>query len=294
MPQMSGYQVCEKIRAKYSFQELPILFLTALNQVQDLVQGFDVGGNDYLAKPFSRAELLARVETQLHIRVGTDRLLQLRAFSNQLAQFDSSQALIKRAYEILCLDPWISKAAFFSEKKLMEGNLGENVDYPVELKEKEEYNSLQDENQLLYLKREGYALAACFPTSRVTETWIRIVAAQVRKSAEQIKKLIFDPILSPIMDMIYKKREKILYVKAEGNYSVFHFVDEKEQEIKLGIGQISDYVDLVEVHRSYLVNPSKIQKIEKKDQKLMLKIGGVEFSMTKNQKKIKECRPELF
>ena len=176
----------------------------------------------------------------------------------------------------------------------MEGNLGEKVDYPVELQEKEEYNSLQDKNQCLYLKREGYALAACFPASRVTETWIRTVAAQVRKSAKQIKKLIYDPILSPLMDMIYKKREKILYVKTEGSYSVFHFVDEEEQEIKLGIGELPDYVELVEIQRSYLVNPSKIQAIEKKDQKIMLKINGVEISMTKNKKKIKERRPELF
>jgi two-component system sensor histidine kinase ChiS len=68
MPRMSGYEVCEKIREKYLPSELPIIMITAKNQVQDLVQGFAMGANDYLAKPFSKAEFLARVKTQLNLR----------------------------------------------------------------------------------------------------------------------------------------------------------------------------------------------------------------------------------
>lgn len=65
MPQMSGYEVCQKLREKRSINSLPIIFLTAKNQVVDLVQGFAVGANDYLSKPVTQHELLARVETQL-------------------------------------------------------------------------------------------------------------------------------------------------------------------------------------------------------------------------------------
>lgn len=65
MPKMSGYEVCQAIRATYSPSELPIIFLTAKNQVGDIVNGFGLGANDYLTKPFSNQELLARLETHV-------------------------------------------------------------------------------------------------------------------------------------------------------------------------------------------------------------------------------------
>ncbi len=67
MPNMSGYEVCETIRKKYSSSELPIVMLTAKNRVSDLVTGFNVGANDYLTKPFSKNELLSRIKTHLNL-----------------------------------------------------------------------------------------------------------------------------------------------------------------------------------------------------------------------------------
>ncbi len=67
MPRMSGYEVCQKIREKYLPSELPIIMVTAKNQVSDLVQGLDLGANDYLAKPFTKAEFLARLRTHLNL-----------------------------------------------------------------------------------------------------------------------------------------------------------------------------------------------------------------------------------
>lgn len=67
MPRMSGYEVCQKIREKYLPSELPIIMITARNQVQDLVQGLALGANDYLAKPFSKEEFMARINTQLDL-----------------------------------------------------------------------------------------------------------------------------------------------------------------------------------------------------------------------------------
>jgi len=67
MPKMSGYEVCHKLRETNLPGELPIVMLTAKNRVTDLVEGFSVGANDYLTKPFSKAELLSRVKTHLHL-----------------------------------------------------------------------------------------------------------------------------------------------------------------------------------------------------------------------------------
>lgn len=68
MPEISGYDVCRKIREKYSASELPVILLTAKNRLQDLVEGFTVGSNDYLTKPFFKDELMARIKTQLQLK----------------------------------------------------------------------------------------------------------------------------------------------------------------------------------------------------------------------------------
>lgn len=68
MPKMTGYEVCRKLRDSYSPSELPIIMLTAKNHVADLVEGFKAGANDYLSKPFSREELIARVKCHLDLQ----------------------------------------------------------------------------------------------------------------------------------------------------------------------------------------------------------------------------------
>jgi two-component system, sensor histidine kinase ChiS len=68
MPGMSGYEVCRRIRVGHTPQEVPVIMLTARNRVPDLVEGFNSGANDYLTKPFTKDELLARVTTQLKLK----------------------------------------------------------------------------------------------------------------------------------------------------------------------------------------------------------------------------------
>ncbi|MDR1133106.1 MAG: response regulator [Synergistaceae bacterium] len=68
MPKLSGYEVCQSLREKYSLFDLPIVMLTAKNQVQDVVLGFRAGANDYIQKPFDKDELLARVSTLLELK----------------------------------------------------------------------------------------------------------------------------------------------------------------------------------------------------------------------------------
>jgi signal transduction histidine kinase/class 3 adenylate cyclase/ActR/RegA family two-component response regulator len=67
MPKMSGYEVCREIRKKHLASELPVIMITAKDQVTDLMEGLASGANDYLAKPFSKNELLARLKTHLNL-----------------------------------------------------------------------------------------------------------------------------------------------------------------------------------------------------------------------------------
>ncbi|MBN1113707.1 MAG: response regulator [Oligoflexia bacterium] len=67
MPRMTGYELCKRIRDTYDAVELPVIMLTAKNQVSDLVEGLASGANDYITKPFSKNELLARIKTHVNL-----------------------------------------------------------------------------------------------------------------------------------------------------------------------------------------------------------------------------------
>jgi diguanylate cyclase (GGDEF)-like protein len=65
---MDGYEVCEALQANVRTQDIPIIFISALDEVIDKVRAFDVGGVDYITKPFQLGEVIARLENQLTIR----------------------------------------------------------------------------------------------------------------------------------------------------------------------------------------------------------------------------------
>lgn len=67
MPNMSGFQVVQEIRKIYTASELPVLLLTAQSLVHDLVRAFNLGANDYIIKPISKRELLARIRMHLQL-----------------------------------------------------------------------------------------------------------------------------------------------------------------------------------------------------------------------------------
>ena len=67
MPEMNGFEVSEKLKANPVTQNIPIIFLTALNTTSDIVKGFKVGANDFISKPFNKEELVIRVTHQISL-----------------------------------------------------------------------------------------------------------------------------------------------------------------------------------------------------------------------------------
>ncbi len=78
MPEMDGYTVCEKIKANKRLKDIPIIFLTAKKEAEDIVKGFKVGGVDYITKPFYPIELMARVENHLAIKRAQEEIKTLK------------------------------------------------------------------------------------------------------------------------------------------------------------------------------------------------------------------------
>jgi len=68
MPGKSGFAVCRVVKANPLTKDIPVIFVTSRSEREDIVNGFEAGGQDYIVKPFTRAELLARVRTHLTLR----------------------------------------------------------------------------------------------------------------------------------------------------------------------------------------------------------------------------------
>lgn len=68
MPAMDGYEVCRRLKKEKRLEEVPVVFVSALDETVDKVRGFSVGGVDYVTKPFQMDEVRARIETHLHLR----------------------------------------------------------------------------------------------------------------------------------------------------------------------------------------------------------------------------------
>ena len=92
MPEMDGFETCRRLKASEQWRQIPVIFLTAKTETADIVQGFELGAVDYVAKPFNAHELLARVNTHLTI----DELR--RSLAGKNAELARAHELVRRAF----------------------------------------------------------------------------------------------------------------------------------------------------------------------------------------------------
>lgn len=78
MPGIDGFETCRRLKALEEMEDVPVIFVTARNDLQAITQSFEAGGNDYVTKPFSKVELLARIRTSLERAVLARDLALLR------------------------------------------------------------------------------------------------------------------------------------------------------------------------------------------------------------------------
>src|SRR5687768_9599423 len=90
MPEMSGYEVCRKLRSNPATQLLPVVMVTALDPGEERIKGIEAGADDFLTKPINQAELLARVKSLLRIRAlhakVEDQARQLAEWNSRLEE----------------------------------------------------------------------------------------------------------------------------------------------------------------------------------------------------------------
>lgn len=125
MPDMNGYQVCEHLKGDAQTCDIPIIFISALGEVEDKVRAFATGGVDYIPKPFQLEEVLARVQTHL----------ALRSLQKQLQQANEEleQRVAARTAELVQLNAALERfvprefLGFLQKNSIAEVRLGDQV-----------------------------------------------------------------------------------------------------------------------------------------------------------------------
>jgi len=84
MPQMSGFEVCKRIKNNPKTGDIPVIMVTALNELGDIERGVDSGTDDFLIKPINKFEFLARVRTMLKLKHLTDKLERTLAYLSEI------------------------------------------------------------------------------------------------------------------------------------------------------------------------------------------------------------------
>ena len=77
MPVINGFEVCKQIKAQDHLKDIPVIFLTARTEKEDVVKGFEAGGVDYITKPFNMSELISRVKTHISLKNARDTILNM-------------------------------------------------------------------------------------------------------------------------------------------------------------------------------------------------------------------------
>ena len=95
MPRVEGFELCKKLKSFAKYKDIPVIFLTGKVNVKDKVKGFEVGGVDYVTKPFNEQELIARIQTHIELRRARNQIEQ------QAENLKQSNALKDRMFSII-------------------------------------------------------------------------------------------------------------------------------------------------------------------------------------------------
>jgi len=231
MPEMSGFEVCRRLKQDEQTRDIPIIFISALQDIEDRVQGFDVGGVDFISKPIEEAEVLARVKTHLQLHemqfhleaLVADRTADLktanRALHESEEQFQSTfeQAAVGIAHvapdgRYLRLNQKFCDIVGYSPEE-MQARTFQDITHPDDLD-----IDLENVQRLLDGEDEIYSLEKRYLSKNREIVWVNLTVSLVRSSTGKPRYFI-----SVIEDITERRQaQEAVRISEEKFNKVFH------------------------------------------------------------------------
>jgi len=119
LPDISGFDVCKKLRSMQGFEEIPIIFLSGLQETEAIAEGLNIGGNDYITKPFDPNVLVARINAVFR-RIQDGQGVEREDFREFFKKLTSQERQI-----LQCMDEGFTNKEIAGKLGLAEGKVGE-------------------------------------------------------------------------------------------------------------------------------------------------------------------------
>ncbi|MBX7219739.1 MAG: protein kinase [Blastocatellia bacterium] len=169
MPDLNGFEVCQQLKANPATAEIPVIFVTAMGDPADQIRGFEVGGADYITKPFHWKEVLARIENQLRIsQLQSELKRRNQELSLRNEELERAHQQADRYFSVLSetLQGMVLDHKYFLEHKIGEGGFGVvyqarhlELQSPVAVKILRPVSGIPSHDELERFRREG--MVAC-------------------------------------------------------------------------------------------------------------------------------------
>jgi two-component system, sensor histidine kinase and response regulator len=197
MPGINGFDLAEQLKSTAKFSTIPILFITALSSIEEIVKGFQLGGSDYITKPFNREELIARVRHQISLIHAKEIILrQTEELKQAIEARDKLYAVIAHDLRspISSLKMILNVLTLNAKESQLDPNFTEMLDSGNEISE--QVFSLLD-NLLKWTKSQLGFLEPIFQSFNLKE--IVSGVAEVLYTSAKLKKIRFNLTFEPIV-----------------------------------------------------------------------------------------------
>lgn len=283
MPGMSGFEVCRTVREQFSRVEVAIIFLTAKNQINDLVEGFSLGANDYLRKPFSKSELLTRVEYHLENHQMANRLLGLSSFSLEAGKLKDVDKQFKTAFHLICEQLAVESGILLLDEQILASYGESSASFNgIQFKNDKAGNSeceitfhchrgfefvrvnplFNPEIEILVTKEEGQVF------NQTDIEYIRNILVTIKTTRNNLREIISDGRLLSGINRIRENLSSIIYIRSQRNYCLVSCddLDEGSFELRISLKNIQTFFqesELLKINRSTLINPTKVKSVQR-------------------------------
>ncbi len=115
MPGLDGYEICRRIKSKPGTSDIPIIFITAMDEIENKTKGFELGAVDYITKPFESMEVKARVKTHLSLMIANKKLQQLSSHLSKYVSTEVIQSIVDGKTEAKIKSSRKMLSVFFSD-----------------------------------------------------------------------------------------------------------------------------------------------------------------------------------